>query len=69
MRTFRVEILNPKAAKLLKNLADLNLIIIDEIPDSGFAKVLARFRVKGQKPSFKDITKEAEIVRTQRYER
>ncbi len=69
MRTLKVEILNPKAAKLLKDLADLNLIAIDEIHENGFAKVLARFRAKSTKLSLEDITAEVESVRTQRHGR
>jgi len=31
MNTLRVDILNPKAAKLLKDLADMNLIAIQDV--------------------------------------
>lgn len=67
MRTLKVEILNPKAAKLLRNLADLNLITIDEIPENGFARVLARFRPKGSKLSLEDIATEVDVVRIQKH--
>jgi|KBSMisStandDraft_5_1062788.scaffolds.fasta_scaffold1214770_2 hypothetical protein len=69
MRTLRVEILNPKAAKLLQDMADLNLIAINEIPENGFSKTLARFRAKGQKLSSEEITAEVESVRAQRHGR
>jgi hypothetical protein len=69
MSTLKVEILNPKAAKLLKNLADLNLIAINEIPENGFSKALARFRIKDKKLSLEDITAEVESVRAQRHGR
>jgi hypothetical protein len=69
MSTLKVEILNPKAAKLLKDLADLNLIAINEIPENGFSKALARFRTKSQKPSLEEITAEVESVRAQRHGR
>jgi len=69
MSTLKVEILNPKAAKLLKDLADLNLISINEIPENGFSKALARLRSKGQKLSLEEITKEVEFVRAQRHGR
>jgi hypothetical protein len=63
MSTLKVEILNPKAAKLLKNLADLKLIAISKAPENGFSKVLARFRSQSQQPSLSDITAEVEAVR------
>lgn len=69
MSTLKVEILNPKAAKLLKDLADLNLIAINEIPENGFSKALARFRAKSPKLSLEDITAEVESVRAQRHGR
>lgn len=69
MSTLKVEILNPKAAKLLKDLADLNLIAINEIPENGFSKILARFRAKGRKLSLEEITAEVESVRAQRHGR
>ncbi|MBS1523305.1 MAG: hypothetical protein JST50_20060 [Bacteroidetes bacterium] len=68
MRIFKVEILNPKAIKLLKNLADLNLIAINDIPENGFSKTLVHFRAKGQKPSLEEITAEVESFRTERYD-
>jgi hypothetical protein len=69
MSTLKVEILNPKAAKLLKNLADLKLIAIDEIPENGFSKVLTRFRAGKKKISLEEITTEVESVRAQRHGR
>ncbi len=33
METFRIEIVNPKAKKLLKDLADLNLITMNSVQD------------------------------------
>ncbi len=68
MASIRVDILNPKAAKLLKNLADLNLISIQETPRNGFAGILKKLRAKSKSaPSLEEITKEVELVRGKRY--
>jgi len=64
----RVEILHPKAAKLLKDLADLNLIAIHDTSKNGFASVLKKLRSKSKSaPTFDEITKEVELVRSKRY--
>ena len=70
MPTIQVDILNPKASKLLKNLADLKLISIREIKkDDGFLKVIKKFRSKGKSNpiTLEEITKEVEAVRIKRY--
>jgi hypothetical protein len=69
MQTFQVNIINPKAAKLLQDLADLKLISISQQPDSGFKDVVNRLRKKAAPapPSLEDITKEVEAVRAKRY--
>ncbi|RPD49212.1 hypothetical protein DRJ53_07990 [Paracnuella aquatica] len=69
MQTFQVNILNPKAAKLLQSLADLKLISISEQPENGFQTVVNRLRKKASAapPSLEDITKEVEGVRSKRY--
>lgn len=68
MNTVRVDILNPKAAKLLKNLADMNLIAIHDASKNGFAGVLKKLRSKAKSaPSLDEITKEVELVRSKRY--
>ncbi len=68
MNTMRIDILNPKAAKLLKDLADLNLIAIQDTSKSGFAGVLKKLRSKSKSaPTLNEITKEVELVRSKRY--
>lgn len=70
MNTISIEILNPKAGKLLENLADLNLIAIKNKPENGFTRVLKKMRSKATAaPTLEEITKEVEIVRTKRYEK
>jgi hypothetical protein len=68
MNTMRIELLNPKAAKLLKDLADLNLIAIQDTSKNGFATVLKNLRSKANSaPNLEVITKEVELVRSKRY--
>lgn len=64
----RINILNPKAVKLLKNLAELDLISIKEEPQKGFADVLKKLRSNADSaPSLEEITEEVEKVRAKRY--
>jgi hypothetical protein len=67
--TIQIDILNPKAAKLLKDLADLKLISIRENDESEFMKVVNQIRKKAEKepPSMDMITKEVELVRAKRH--
>lgn len=70
MESIRIDILNPKAKKLLQNLADLNLIKIKkaEANKANFFAIITRLRKKaGTSPSIEDITKEVEAVRKKRY--
>lgn len=70
MASLQVEILNPKAGKLLKDLADLNLISIRELKNNdSFLKIVKKIQAKAKKnpPSLDDITREVEIVRAKRY--
>lgn len=67
MNKMKIEILNPKAVKLLKDLADMNLIAIQDTSKNGFADVLKKLRSKAKsKPSYDEITKEVELVRKKR---
>jgi len=67
--TLQVDILNPKATKLLQNLADLNLISIRDTDDDGFLKIIRKLRAKAgtNPPTPEEITKEVELVRAKRY--
>ncbi len=68
MTTIQVDIINPKAAKLLRDLEELNLISIRKPGKSNFLTVLERLRSKEKSaPSLKQITKEVEAVRMKRY--
>lgn len=70
METLRIEIINPKVKKLLKNLADLNLISIDKSFDSTveFKEIVVKLRSNSDiAPSIEEITSEVEEVRALRY--
>lgn len=67
--TLQIDILNPKATKLLRDLEDLNLISIKDKPENEFMKVVSKLRKKAavDAPSIEMITREVEIVRAKRY--
>lgn len=71
METIRIDILNPKAKSILKDLADLELIRIKkEEGKSEFKKLLNKLRVySDEAPNLKEITAEVEAVRRARYEK
>ena len=71
METLKIDILNPKAKSLLKDLADLKLIRIQKskVKDE-FQELLDKFRMKSDEaPSLDEITKEVEAIRKVRYEK
>jgi len=65
--TFNVEILNPKAKKLLMDLAELRLISISENKSNPFLDAVKKIRSKKANISLDEITREVEAVRTKRY--
>ena len=68
METISIEILNPKARRLLNDLAELNLIAIKNKPS--FKGLLEELRKSENNiPSIEEITKEVEQVRKRRYEK
>ncbi len=71
MESLRIEIINPKAKQLLKNLADMELIKIKkEKVKSDFSELLDKLRSQSENtPSLDEITKEVESVRKTRYEK
>ncbi|WP_299014789.1 hypothetical protein [uncultured Polaribacter sp.] len=71
METIRIDIINPKAIKLIKDLADLNLIKINkENHKAEFSNLLKKIRSKSNTEiSLDEITKEVEEVRKSRYEK
>ena len=72
MVTYQVDILHPKADKLLQDLADMNLIAIKQTNSNGFMQIVDRLRSKAEllrPPASEDISKEVEAVRSERYAR
>lgn len=70
MESIRIEILNPKAKILIRNLADMDLIRIKKDKKSEFSDLLAKLRKHSEEtPSLEEITKEVESVRKARYEK
>jgi len=71
MESLRIEILNPKAKSLLKNLAELKLIRISkEKSKPELLELLAKLRITSDDSlPFEDITSEVESIRKSRYEK
>lgn len=71
MESIRIDILNPKARSLLKDLADLDLIRIkNDNVKTEFKELLDKLRNNSDAtPSYDEITNEVESVRKARYEK
>jgi hypothetical protein len=68
METIQVDILNPKAKKLINDLADLDLIAIQNAPTHRFSDILRKLRSPADAgPDPEEITREVERVRSERY--
>lgn len=69
MKTYQIDILNPKAIKLLQDLADLDLISFKPTDDS-LQNVINKLRkkAKANPTNLDEITKEVESVRSKRYD-
>ncbi|MEO8769116.1 MAG: hypothetical protein ABI402_03495 [Ferruginibacter sp.] len=68
MQALKIEILNPKALKLIKGMQELNLIKVSEEPATRLSLYLKKMRRKSSSvPSLEDITKIVEKVRADRY--
>jgi hypothetical protein len=72
MVSYQVDILDPKADQLLKDLADMNLIAIKQTDSDGFMQVIERLRSRAEQlgpPTNEEIAQEVETVRAERYAR
>ena len=68
MEAIKIEILNPKALKLIKGMQDLKLIKVSEEPATRLKAYLKNMRLKSSSaPSLAEITKIVEKVRAERY--
>lgn len=67
METIKIDILNPKARKLLNDLADMDLIAIRKSTNKEFSDVVQKIRSKSDKEVYEDeIAQEVEAVRSAR---
>jgi len=68
MKTIELNILNPKAEIILKDMEKKKLIAIQKPSKSTLQYVLNKLRSNAKTaPSLKEITKEVELVRAKRY--
>lgn len=69
MTVITVELIDPRVKALLEDLAKMNLIKIreEEVPSKRLSSLLSKLRSKEEEaPGMEEITKEVELVRTQR---
>ena len=71
MERMQIDILNPKAKKLLRSLDEMNLIKINKTKDkSDFLALIKKIRARSSDEiSHDEITNEVEQVRSLRYEK
>ncbi|MGA9212062.1 hypothetical protein [Kaistella sp.] len=68
MDALKIEILNPKALQLIKQLQELNLIKISDEPKSKLQEYLKKMRKNaGRVPNLDEISKTVDEVRAERY--
>lgn len=68
MEALKIEIINPKALKLIKGMQELNLIKVSEEPASKLKLYLKKMRCHSSTaPNLNEITKIVEEVRAKRY--
>ncbi|GHV64172.1 hypothetical protein FACS1894199_01790 [Bacteroidia bacterium] len=66
METISIGLAHPKARRLINDLADLQLIVIE--PRKSWKQLLSKLRQhEDEVPSMEEITAEVEIVRKARY--
>jgi len=71
MKSYQVNLINPKAFKLLQELAALKLIELKETKQQDFLSIVTQMRKKASSsvPSFEEITEEVKSVRASRHAR
>ena len=68
MEALKIEILNPKALKLIKGMQDLNLIKVTQDPETKFKAYLKKMRQNSPTvPSLEEVQKIVKKVRAERY--
>ncbi|MBX3289321.1 MAG: hypothetical protein KF855_08235 [Acidobacteria bacterium] len=70
MNTYQITVVEPRAIKLLQDMADENLIRLSPAdPNERFRELLAKLRRAESVPTPEEIAKEVEAVRSERYYR
>jgi len=71
MESLRIDILNPRAKKIIEELASLNLITIKKNSDvkKDFFELVEKLRAKKSNVTLEEITKEVELVRSKNYQK
>jgi phosphoribosylformylglycinamidine (FGAM) synthase PurS component len=70
MQAYKIEILNPKAKSLLKNLEHLKLITISKLGDKEFIKFTSKLRSNWKTaPTLEEISQDVKQIRKRRYGR
>jgi predicted nucleic acid-binding protein len=67
METLTIDILNPKAKKLLEDLEEMELIAIKRASWDKFFEVVEKLRAQNAPITLEEITEEVEAVRAERY--
>ena len=68
MEALQIEILNPKALQIIKEMQDLNLIKVTDVPVSKLQSYLKKMRKNTKSvPSLDDIANIVAEVRAERY--
>ena len=68
MEAFNIQIIDPRAKKLLLNLKEMNLIKMESKPD--LSELLSKLRRnENEIPTIDEITEEVELVRQSLYDK
>ena len=68
MEAFNIQIIDPRAKKLLLNLKEMNLIKMESKPD--LSELLSKLRKnENEIPTIDEITEEVELVRQSLYDK
>lgn len=70
MNNYQIKVVEPKAVKLLEDMASKNLIELFPLDATDrFRRLLAKMRSRENSPNLEEITKEVESVRAKRHSR
>lgn len=70
MTFIQIELIDPRALKLLKDLEEMNIIKMNEDPSDKLLSILKKIRMpQNEVPDDEEILKEVKQVRAERYGR